>query len=335
MFSARAQDYAQYYELINRAEESFILNRDTACYTSFDKAFNQFDPFLKDPYIASQIALSLNDTSKFYEYLSICFEHGMPVTSVNSSPIIRQANTGKLKLSIDSLFQVKYISPVINQFQFDKICMMCYQSDSLKVYAGGHGEEFSENEDETRAYLLDSFLTEGVFPNERLFGISTDYRSSKFYASYDRTNPYDEWSLFKNAENPPKEFELYLSCPYNIIMHSQCFYWEHRALFINAMEHGYIHPKEIAIIEERSIIHQAKRGGTDYDCLPLDYRILYNVYGYNPMRSSQVFTKSIEGLVIVEKNRSDIYLQKYSIDLKKRQLETEQGFRFFFDFAGK
>ena len=118
-------------------------------------------------------------------------------------------------------------------------------------------------------------------------------------------------------------------------MHSQCFYWDNRELFINAMIAGYIHPKEIAIIEERSIIHQARRGGSNYDCLPLEYRILYNIFGYNPMKAQQVYTDTTEGLMEVEENRADIYLQKYGIDLQKRKLEQEEGFRFFFDFAGK
>ena len=68
-----AQRYTDYYNLINQAEEKFVTERDTSCYPYFDLAFDQFDPFLKDLYIASQIALSLEDTSKFYSYLAYLF----------------------------------------------------------------------------------------------------------------------------------------------------------------------------------------------------------------------------------------------------------------------
>ena len=239
--------------------------------------------------------------------------------------MIRRSNVGVVKKAIDSIYSSSYVTPAINQYQYDKICMMCYQSDSLKVYAGGHGKQFNDNEDLTRAYLLDTFLMNGLFPNERLFGITADARIKEFYEKFNRSNPYNEWTVFKNAVHDPEEYDLYLSCPYNIVMHAQCFYWDHKDLFINAMKNGYIHPKEIAVIEERSIIHQGRRGGSNYDCLPLQYRVLYNVYGYNPMKAQQVYTDTEEGLLVVEKNRAEIYLQKYSVDLKKRALEREEG----------
>lgn len=330
-----AQNYANYYRLINTGEEVFTETRDASCYAYFDSAFVSYDPFLKDPYIAAQIALSLKDTAKFYSYLEICFEHGMPYTAINSSPMIRKIRSPQSKRTIDSLFQVTSIRPDINPYQYDKLCMMCYQSDSLKVYLGGHETGFCENEDITRQYLLDTFLMHGLFPNERLFGISTDERQETFYAKFNRENPYQEWPIYNQAQHDPVDFDLYLKCPYNIILHSQCFYWKHKELFHQAMLNGYIHPKEIAIIEERSIIHQGKRGESDYSCLPLEHRILYNVYGFNPMKSEQIYTNSSEGLRKVEENRAQIHLQKYSVDMKKLALERSEGFRFFFDFANR
>lgn len=54
--TADAADYTAYYDLINTAERKFIAHRDSSCYVEYDLAFAQFRPYVKDPYIAAQIA---------------------------------------------------------------------------------------------------------------------------------------------------------------------------------------------------------------------------------------------------------------------------------------
>lgn len=326
----KAQNYADYYQLINRAEEQFVLHRDSSCYAAYDSAFVQFTPFLKDPYIASQIAWSLGDTTRFYSFLQICFENGMPLTSVNASPMLRTANTGTTKTRIAEIYSKSFAEKSVDPKVYDTLCLMCYQSDSIKV-RNPSSSEFDVSEERTRMYILDNFLTHGVFPNELLLGISSFQRQQDFYEKFNRPNVY----AGSSAENSLEELELRLKCPYNIILHSKCFYLENKYLFFQAVLNGYLHPKELGILEERSILYFASNRNTLETCAPPEVAIKYNIYGYSPMLQVQLYSNTEKGLLQVERNRKEIYMQKYSVDLRKKELEKALGFKFFFDFADR
>jgi hypothetical protein len=329
-----SQDYSTYYTLINKAEEQFITKMDSTCFQDYDRAFKQYKPFLKDPYLASQIALYLGDTTRFYNYLIICFQNGMPLTAVNTSNLIKKVNKIAIKNKISGLHKKHFKAIQYDQDLRDKISLMCYQSDSLKLKKGGRSREFYQNESESRQYILDSFLLQGKFPNELLFGISTNQTQDDFQEKFNRDELYP--SPFPQANTHYEEFELRLKCPYNIILHSRCFYTDHKDLFRKAMLNGYIHPKEIGILEETAIIwYKRETDDPSENCKEAIYKTSYNIFGRNPMHSEQIFDDSEEGLRIVEANRSGIFMQKYSIDQKKKLLEQETGIKFFFDFVDR
>jgi hypothetical protein len=329
----KAENYEKYYQLINKAEEKFVNKKDKSCYIEYDIAFKKYKPFLKDPFVASQIALYFGDTLKFFEYIKICFQNGMPITSLNVSPIINKVDSPLFKSNVIKLFKISYKSKIIDVRINDKICLMCHLSDSLKVAMGkGTQQYFHLNEDETRKYILDSFLVKGQFPNEQLIGITTNELYANFYSKFNRKSPYEDFAPNLSFE----EFELRRKCPYNIILHSKCFYTEHKTLFYQAMLNGYIHPKEIAILEETAILwNKNNEQNPTETCGVAKYKICYNVFPKNPMQSNQIVDNSVEGLKIVEMNREKIYLQKYSIDQQKKVLEKELGIKFFFDFADR
>lgn len=307
-----AQNYSTYYTLINSAEEKFILNRDSSCYAAYDQAFAQYSPYLKDPFIASQIAFSLGDTNKFYAYLKICFQHGMPLSVVNTSPFIRKGLHAALMKEISLRYSEYYIEKKYDPILYDEIALMSYQSDSIKAFMGKDTSlinVFNRSEHATRSFLLDRLLHQGIFPNQMLFGISSDAKYDAFYTKTGR--------------------------PYNIILHSRCFYTEHKDLFIQAMLNGYMHPKAIGILEETAVLWHKNDHDPQEKCPAAPYKIGYNIYGYNPMSTQQIFTSTSSGIAQVEKNRKAIYMQKFSIDLEKRKLEKMEGFKFFFDFAIK
>ena len=329
-----AQDYSDYYQWINQAEEQFVEHGDTSCFPYYDRAFARYEPFLKDPYIAAQIALYLKDTTRFYTYLEVCFHHGMPLTAVDAAPIIRRAMQGELAQHIHDSFKMHFRSKQIDQELLQKICLQCYQSDSIKMTEGVNAR-FHLSENATRSFLLDSMLRQGKFPNERLLGITSDALWKDFYQLFQRPDIYTEATPFSSsATTYREEYELRLKCPYNIILHSNCFYTDHRDLFRTAMLNGYIHPKEIAILEETAILWNKDTGNPMETCSQLPYRICFNIFGYNPMKpaSRQTFTNTTEGLKEVEANRKALFLQKYSVDLQKKELEKSTGIRFFFDF---
>lgn len=330
----KAENYEKYYELINRAEEKFVLKKDRSCFIEYDIAFKRNKPFLKDPFIASQIAIYLGDTLKFYEYLKICFQNGMPITSVNASPIIKEINKNEIGRTILMLFDKFYNDKIIDVNTKDKICLMCYQSDSFKVKIGGRSIEFYKNEDETRKYILDSFLVFGKFPNEQLLGITTDKTYTYFYEKFGRKSVYED-IIYQKQKDYFEEFELRLKCPYNIILHSRCFYTEYKELFFKAMQNGFIHPKEIGILEETAIIWHQNHNNPTEKCKKVEYKICYNIFGKEPGLTFQIFDNTENGLKIIEENRKKIFMQKYSVDQQKKAIEKETGIKFFFDFADR
>lgn len=321
------QDFTNYYELINQAEERFVVERSSTCFELYDEAFKSYDPFLKDPYIASQIAIYFADTSRFLHYLEICFENAMPLSSVNASLIIRNANKGHLHEQIVDLHTRTFKPKTVNEQWDDAIYLFGYESDSIKT---NHGvtAEFHEREDAAREFLVERFLTYGMFPNERLLGIST--------AERDRTMSVKHHKMKLFEVDPEQDFELRLKCPFNIVLHSKCFYSEHRDLFMKAMLNGYVHPKEIGILEETTIMWNDNQNANDH-CDPPLYQPQYNILGYNPLKhpAKQIFNASEEGLMVVERNRAQIHMQKYSVDVAKKEMQQSLGFKFFFDFIDR
>jgi hypothetical protein len=102
------------------------------------------------------------------------------------------------------------------------------------------------------------------------------------------------------------------------------------------MINGYIHPKEFGILEETSIIwHQNAAENPNESCEKAKYKICYNIFAKSPFEKEHIFDNTKDGLKIVEKNRLSIYMQKYSVDLRKKKLEKEIGIKFFFDFKDR
>ncbi|TSJ41350.1 hypothetical protein [Fluviicola chungangensis] len=245
------KSYVEYYKLVNKAEEEFVLKMDSSCFMYYDRAFASNKPFLKDPYIAAQIALYLNDSLRFRNYLSIAFKNGMPLKSVTAGKFIRDRYYPELYKTIVRLYKQYGRQPNVDKGLLEQICVMCYQSDSLKLKTGGESQQFYQNENETRRFLAE-LLNKGVFPNEHLLGITTAEMWTEFYKKTGRKDLYADSPM--TDPDYCEECELRLKCPMNIVLHSQCFFQENKELFFKALEAGYLHPKDYGILEEKSIL---------------------------------------------------------------------------------
>jgi len=330
---SQGKSYVDYYNLVNKAEEEFVMKMDSSCYKYYDKAFSQNKPFLKDPYIAAQIALYLNDTLRFKHYLSIAFKNGMPLRSVTAGKFIQDRYYPNLYKTIASLYDRYGKEPQVDDELRYKICILCYQSDSLKLKAGGDSELFHKNENEFRKYLSE-LLKKGVFPNEHLLGITTNKMLADFYKKSGRPDLYADLSM----TNPQysEECELRLKCPMNIILHSQCFFRENKDLLFEAVKAGYLHPKEYGILEETSVLwfKDATTNPAEKCKLPKE-PVSYNIFGIDPGSKVQLYDVTAEGVKRADANRSKIYMQKFTVDRRKKELEEKYGFAFFFDFLDR
>lgn len=334
-FNVFSQDksYVEYYKLVNKAEEEFAFKMDSSCFMYYDRAFAANKPFLKDPYIAAQIALYLNDSLRFNHYLSIAFKNGMPLKSVTASRFIQERYYPQLYKTVARLYKQYGRQPNIDKELLDQICVMCYQSDSLKLKTGGESQQFYKNENATRKMLV-NLLRRGVFPNEHLLGVTTTEMWADFYKKTGRKDLYA--GLGMDASQSSEECELRLKCPMNIVLHSQCFFQQNKSLLFKAVESGYLHPKEYGILEETAFLwYKESDTNPEEKCARPTEIISYNIMGADPTRSVQVYNDTEEGIKKAESNRSKIHMQKFSVDKRKKELEEKYGFAFFFDFVDR
>lgn len=331
---AQEASYASYYNLINKAEEAFVMKMDSSCFKYYDKAFLTEKPFLKDPYIAAQIALYLNDSIRFNHYLGIAFQSGMPLKAVTASKFIQDRYYPKLHKEIMATYKRYYKKPDIDSALLGEICFMCYQSDSLKLKLGGESKAFHDSENKSRAFLLENLLEKGFFANEHLLGITSNDMWAFFYRKYNRKDLYEANGMTNT--NYSEECELRLKCPLNILLHSQCFFQENKSLLFKAVEAGYLHPKDYAILEEASILwFKEQTTNPQEKCKRPTEIVSYNIFGIDPTKTIQLFDVTADGVRRADANRSRIYMQKYNIDRLKKELEEKYGFAFFFDFLDR
>lgn len=328
---SQAKPYIGYYNLVNKAEEEFVMKMDSSCFKYYDLAFGTNKPFLKDPYIAAQIALYLNDSLRFNHYLAVAFQNGMPLEAVTTSKFIRERYYPNLYRSVAANFKRNYKTLEIDSVLLGKICLMCYQSDSLKLRVGGESNAFHKSENKTRRFLLENLLEKGLFANEHLLGITSNQMWADFYRKYNRKD------LYGNQKTDSfEESELRLKCPMNILLHSQCFFQENKTLLFKAVQMGYLHPKDYGILEETSGLwfNETTTNKGEQCNRPVE-TISYNIFGFDPRRKTQIFDGTAEGVKRADTNRARIYMQKIKVDQRKKELEEKYGFAFFFDFLDR
>lgn len=334
-FNVFSQDksYAEYYKLVNKAEEEFVFKMDSSCFMYYDRAFAANKPFLKDPYIAAQIALYLNDSLRFKHYLSIAFKNGMPLKSVTASRFIQERYYPQLYKTVARLYKQYGKRPNVDKEIVEQICVMCYQSDSLKLKTGENSQQFYKNENETRRYLAE-LLKKNMFPNEHLLGITTTEMLQEFYKRSGRKDLYVDAGTTHVPTS--EECDLYSKCPLNIVLHSSCFFQQNKRALFKAVEMGYLHPKEYGIMEEASVLwYKEPAANPEEKCTRPAEIISYNILGTDPASKVQVYNETEEGIQKAEANRAKIYMQKFRVDKQKKELEEKYGFAFFFDFVDR
>ena len=329
----------KYYEYINKAEEKFVLTLNRECFNYYDSAFaTDAQYFAKDAYIAAEIALFLKDNDLFLKYVKLSFDLGLPWTAIKSGKIIEGQLTPGLEAELKELFTTRKEPDFDHQVR-DKVYDYAYRSDSIKLIMGRSVEQenlFFAIENEFRNYLYTSFLLKGVFPNENLIGIATDSVYQDFLKRFNKVDLYSNSSgnSFGQQEAPPQEYDLVAKYSYSVLLHSRCSFSKFQKELWNAVLNGYLLPSEYALLHETSILWNSNSRNPWDDCEPAYQEAYYNVLGFNPMKRIQthVDESNKELMEQVELNRKNIYMQKWEIDKKKKEIQKKTGIRFFFGF---
>lgn len=331
-------DYARYYQLINKAEETFVMTKDKNCFRYYDSAFQQYSsPYLKDAYIAAEIAFYLKDTTKVLHYLGIGFRNGLPLSSVRSAPILRHINQGPFYPKIVALYETN--KPYVKtdyQAQND-IWLWCYESDSIKSRVGHDAEkrrQFFAYENQFREYLYKNYLSKDIFPNERIIGVATDSLYQAYLALHHKQDIYAGLGMTTEdagGDAFKTDYELLAKYSLSVMIHSKCSYWKYRSHLWNAVLNGYMQPKEYALLHLTSTIWN-QHNENDWDDCTVERQPHYYYILSDEWRAGDF---SDTTMVQIEKNRADIYLQRYSVDVQKKQLQDATGIWFFYDFVDR
>ncbi|PZF70891.1 hypothetical protein DN068_20920 [Taibaiella soli] len=343
--SSAFANYARYYQLVNKAEETFVTTKDKSCYRYYDSAFKEYKlPYLKDAYIAAEIAFYLKDTTKFLHYLGISFRNGLPLSSVRSAPMLRHINQDPVYSKITALYESNKSAFKVDAQARNAIWLLCHESDSLKcetgkkksnVPASERRQKFLAYESGFREYIYTNYLSKDIFPNERIIGVATD---SLNLALLKANNKVDVWALAgiptesSDEDNNKIDYELLAKYSLSVMIHSKCSFWKYREHLWNAVLNGYMQPKEYAILHVTSTIWNQTNDNPWDDCTIERQGHYYYVM---PEETRVAPDFSAETMAQIEKNRAAVYLQKYSVDEQKKQMQQETGIWFFYDFQDR
>ncbi|MCW3124213.1 MAG: hypothetical protein JWQ38_3705 [Flavipsychrobacter sp.] len=347
--AGREKHFIPYYNKVNLAEQQFVNNQVRECLSTYDKVFKEYSqPFVTDCYIAAQIAYSAGDTTRFLNYLGLVFKNGMPITALDAAPMLRNVTGNKpLYNRIQQQFYTKSKLFKVDTVAIDSMQMMGFAADSFKrefeksmLKNETLVASFTKEEETFRQYVYNKYISRGIFPLEKITGIRTDSTFDNFVLKYNKAELWPK----DNTTGVPEgmtvtglaktEWLLSNTLGFNIFIHSTCTINEYGPSLWQCVLNGYMHPKDYGMLEEMCISWNRK-GTFAKHARICDYekkQAYYNILGYSPLKTINTFTNEAL-LKAVEKNRADHFMQKYSVDVEKKRLEKEKGFKFFFGFG--
>lgn len=327
------KNYLPYHDLINQAEETFVAQKRSAdALTLYDKAFNEFPtPFVKDVYVAAQIAFHADDTTRFIRYIKHCFDRGMSFRCLDNGSVfkpLRHKNKAPLWARLEQLYATRQ-KPSIDSVLRDSVYLRFHREQTFKRKINRSEElhrQYQRMEKANTAYFA-SQLDEGIFPSEQRIGLFTDEGFADFMKRHG-LQPFEEPlppQMAGMVLTPiPEDYSLWNQAAFVSFLHYPCAFEMYKEGLWKAVENGYLHPKDYCILEEWLATGISNPMYLN-DCRPEKKAQYYNI-------TPAFKTTQPKELKQVEANRSERHLQKYSVDVLKKQREQEQGFVFFFGF---
>ena len=328
--------YFHYYDLINRAEEEFVIQNNAGhSFILYDSAFANYNkPFVSDMFTASQMAYYAGDTTRFIKYISLCFNRGMNFDCLHSPSIFASLfSNQKLLNDLQHLYSTRKEEPVDAALR-DSIYMHFHREELVKKSLGPNREHFAEmhREEKINVAYYAAFLDNGQFPSEQMIGLYTEASLDTFETKYKLATIRQPLPGFLTSGNKsmsvsgviPDDYELCNKAALISYLHYPCEFYRNKDRFWKAVENGYLHPKDYCILEEW-FANSIGTANYNHDCDEVKDPSYYNIY-----YSLRVTTPEL--LERVELNRKAHHVQKYSVDVVKRTMQDEKGFQLFYGF---
>ncbi len=278
--------YSQYYIIVNSAEEAFVNNNIDSCYRLYDSAFKAFDkPFVKDIYVAAQIAYWHGDTDVFLHYLQIAFNEGMPLECVYIAPILKGIKNNLLfNDRVNELYKHRVIFKIDEKIKDTIYTIKHREREAHDLLNGPYNKENIVNMKKVNnenVTAIIKYLDRGIWPSEKVIGIYTDDDYESFLNRHNYREKQDDLSKFAGIKLTPilSSYALYNEAAYIPLLHDPYRFYEIKAKLFKMVKNGLLHPGDYALFEEWS--YHAKRVDEKYttSCPELVKRPLYNILG--------------------------------------------------------
>jgi hypothetical protein len=371
--NAQPSNYITYYQSIIKAEE-LALQENKYCFVAYDKIFadKKYQPFLFEIYNAAQFAWALRDTVHFLKYMKLLANNHMPNTCFFKSPAFRTIPTSNPDLirQIDIYFAKAPKKKQSSRHQ--ELKDWAWLQDSLHDDSGRDAEDpkairFDVYEEKYRQYILQHFLSKGIFPSEKIVGLQME-GEPHFEGAFEKkmkagnvqlvggvgadgkmTMDFvaDSIAPLPKARNyfPKSIFDIDTSLQYDewSLITFNCYapYVHHTYSFKQYQKElwqcvlgGTLHPKDYAMIEEANV----------YACFSADDRfnrackyekekIYYYALGDRQYSDSiNTLMKTEPGAKILEQNRAEKFIRKYKTEEAMKKFEIRYNVSLFHGF---
>ena len=337
------EDFKEYYSNIKSAELELLNNNPKKATEIYHSVFKKYkEPFLRDVFVASQVAFYDNNETQFLEFIKMAFKQGMPLNAIGAADIFKKMVADKsLYAKVTKLYYENKNRNIKDQKLKDSMLFMFY-SDQIIKNDKNKSEEYKEFTRKNIAFVIDYLKANKVFPGEKIIGISYE-NDIDLYIKSNHLVPIKKYRMGPNftpieIENPelvnndtinfdllsmPDELGLKDNFSYVFLYHSACDFYENKELFEKAVKNGTFHPYFYAffIDQAHSIFNHPRYANNQ---CKVDKNELHGMK-VNPFKPF-----SQEEIEIFNKNREKMFLHSFEIEKKKRAFAAKNGFNFIF-----
>ena len=322
-------DYTKYYELINKAEKTFVSDTtDSKCLQIFANAFKDVRlPFASDVFKAVQISYFLKDTAYFFSFAKLAFERDLRLEEFKYAPILRDILSNQYYQDKLVLLERNSKRQNFGNALKDSINRRFYEEQTLKRVQDGE-KQFYQKEASNIDYFGE-LIKDGKFPSDQLIGLYRQKEFEQFLVENHLPHYHTDFEK-RIASSPSTQQDDEMISNYQAIfsfLHYPCGFLKYKDEIWKSVLNGYLQPKVFCLLEEWTVTYKARMESENF-CSISDDSPTYLIW-------KKIDASTEKSLTIIEANRKRMFVQELKVDNEKRILQKQTGIKFFYGFFHK
>lgn len=265
-------NYFNYHRGINKAEHLFFVeNKQRQAFAIYDQLLQHYDfIFIKDYFIAAQIACKYQDTQRVYKYLAACFKNGLNIAELSLSPVLSSCNMQEGNEKLRSLYD-SCRSVYLSRIDLDYLGKMYQQYSEDQNDKSLPRQQYNETLQAHLERLIGLIKTRG-FPSDKLIGVEDSTvkvngrNLRQWYLKVCRDNfvSPNSYLSFNNNGSLSSCVALWL------LLHHSCAYQYLEPYIVTEIRKGNLHPRDAGLLYDnmRRMAHLAD--DPKLGCKPFD-----------------------------------------------------------------